>query len=400
MQFSNSDDQYGLIAKAFHWVIAYLVLGLIPVGLGMGMIPNSPLKFEIYAMHKSFGLLVLFLGIGRLLWRFITPAPDHLENHKPWERALAGASHVWLYICIFGMPLSGWLMSSAGEFPVPFFGIQMPALLGKNEGLGNLFFQIHQILAYTLLFILALHIAGALKHHIFDRDETLKRMTWSRAGILTVISLVLLAGSSYALSGLALFKEFTAPRGEEQTAEQQPVTVDSSVVDTSSLPANGWAIVPAKSKIQFKTTLYNAEFTTDLPDVTGDIVFNPDDLAKSNVKVRVGTKDISSGDTERDSTMKGADWLDSENYPDIWFVSDKFEKADDGNYVAVGTLSVKGKTMPLILPFTLELQDKTAHMVATVTVSRLDFGIGEGSWSDEQTVGHNVTIFIDLTALQ
>lgn len=401
MQLTNSDDQYGLIAKFFHWAIAYLILGLIPVGLGMGLIPDSPLKFEVYGMHKSFGLLVFFLGLSRLLWRFITPAPDHLETHKPWERKLASAAHFWLYVCIIGMPLSGWLMSSAGEFPVPFFGIQMPHLIGKDEGLGNLFYEIHEILAYTLLIILGLHIAGALKHHVLDKDETLKRMTWRSAGIITAAALVLLAGASYAVSALALFKDFTQERtGGVTSVAEEAVPVAASSIDTSSLPLHGWAIVPEKTSVKLKATLYGAEFTTTIPDVSGDILFNPYDLLTAEAKVRVGVKSLSSGDTERDASMKGADWLDSENYPDIWFVTNKFEKADGDNYIAIGTLTIKGKTMPLILPFALDADGKSAHMTASVTLNRLDFGIGAGSWEDEQTVGHTVTVLIDLSAIQ
>lgn len=400
MQITNSDDRYGLIAKFFHWTIALLILGLIPVGLGMGIMPNSPLKFEVYALHKSFGLLVFFLGLARLLWRFITPAPDHLESHKPWELALAKASHIWLYVCVIGMPLSGWLMSSAGQFPVPFFGYQMPYLIDKSESLGELFYQVHSILAYTLMFILALHVAGALKHHLIDRDETLQRMTWRRAGIFTVIVLVLEVGTVYAVSGLAIWKQWTMPGEqavENDTKENSPATAQ---VDPASLAKDGWAIVPDKSKVQFSAVLYNADFTTDLNDVTGDIVFNPDDLANADVRVRIGTRNITSGDAERDSNMTGAEWLDSENYPDIWFVADEFEKGEGNNYMAIGRLTVKGKTMPLILPFTLNIRDKTAHMTAKVTINRMDFGVGAESWPDESTVGHAVTIMVDLTAVQ
>ena len=406
MQVMNSDEKYGAVAKLFHWTIAFMILGLIPVGLGMGMMENSPLKLEVYALHKSFGLLVFFLGIARLVWRFITPAPDHLPSHKRWEQMLAKASHAWLYVCIFGMPLSGWLMSSAGEFPVPFFGLQMPDIIGKDEQLGDLFFLVHQVLAYTLLFILALHIAGALKHHFIDRDETLQRMTWGKAGKIAVIILIIEVGGIYALSGATIIRKnfITAPGEEAQKKLQEAppglAAPNYNVPGEKTPGKDGWAIVQGPTKVEFKASLYKTEFTAMTGDVTGDITFNPDDLENAIVKIRVGTKALYSGDQERDNTMKGKEWLDSENYPDIWFVADEFERGEGDNYVAIGTLNIRGKTLPLILPFTLDLSNKKAHMTGSVNLNRLDFDIGAGNWADEGTVSHMVTIMVDLTAVQ
>ena len=69
MQLANTEDEYGLLAKVFHWLIAVLIIGLLPMGLFMSGMENSPLKFEIFALHKSFGLLVFFLGLARVVWR-------------------------------------------------------------------------------------------------------------------------------------------------------------------------------------------------------------------------------------------------------------------------------------------------------------------------------------------
>lgn len=398
MQFTNSDDRFGAVSKTFHWVIAFLILGLIPVGFGMGLIPNSPLKFEVYAMHKSFGLLVFFLGLARLAWRFFSPAPDRLSTHQGWERALASASHFWLYICMIGMPLSGWLMSSANEFSVPFFGAQLPHIIGKNEELAPLFRQTHTILGYSLFVILGLHIAGALKHHILDRDETLQRMSWRKAGLGLAAILILLAGASYVLSVTGIYR--TVMEEKAEASDSAATKAESSETDAAATSANSWQIVTEKSTVNFKVALYGAEFTTEIKDISGDIIFDPDNLEASDVRVRVGTQNLHSGDENRDANMKGKEWLDSENYPDVWFVADKIEKSENDNYVAIGTLSVRGKAMPLILPFTLSLKNSAAHMTGSVNLNRLDYEIGTGNWSDEQTVGHNVSVQIDLSAVQ
>lgn len=396
MKLKNTSGQYGLVAKFFHWAIAFLILGLIPVGLFMGGMENSPLKFEIYAMHKSFGLLVLFLGIARIVWRFVSPPPHHLANHKPWERGLAKASHAWLYVCVIGMPLTGWLMSSASEFPVPFFGLQMPHIIGKDEALGELFYQAHETLAYTLLFVLALHMAGALKHHVIDRDQTLQRMTWAKAGIGVAALVILIAGTSYMLSGLSILKD-----AREHAAEEISETVaGADIAAPDVMDEHGWRIAPDKSRLTFKATLYGSEFEGVFGKFGGTIVFNPDDLSTAMADITIDMKDVKTGDVDRDSSIVGADWFDSEKHPEARFMTTGFERTGDNNYIATGTLVLRGVAMPLNLPFTLDINQNEATMKAETTLDRLDFGIGTGQWVDEKTVGHSVNVLIDLTAVQ
>lgn len=405
MQIGNTDDKYGIVQKSLHWAIAVLILWLIPVGLNMDSMPNSPFKFEIYAMHKSFGLVVFFLGVARLLWRFFSPVPDELETHKPWEVALANAAHFWLYVCILGMPLTGWLMSSAGEFPVPFFGIQMPYLIGKDENLAELFGDAHEILGYTLLFVLSLHMAGALKHHVLDKDETLKRMSWQNAGWGIVVAIVLYAGASYLLSAGSFLTKFMVPQTEgsqeaDVSAAAKPEQI-AETANTSDLGEHGWAIVKDQSKLTFNAVLYNAEFEGVFGDFSGAIIFDPNDLPGSVADIRIGMNDVKTGDTDRDSNIKGSDWFDSENHPYSRFKTIQFESAGEGKYIAVGELTIRGVTLPVSLPFTLDIQGTTAKMQGELTLNRLDFGVGAGpEWQDEKSVGHSVKVKINLTAVQ
>jgi len=399
MEIANTEDEYGLLARAFHWIIAVLILGLLPVGLFMGGMDNSPVKFQIFALHKSFGLLVFFLGLGRIVWRFVSPPPDHLETHAHWEITLASATHFWLYACIIGMPLSGWLMSNAGEFPVPFFGIQMPALIGKDEGLGDLFYNVHAILAYTLLFMLGLHIAGALKHHVIDKDETLERMAFRKDGLLLPAIVILVAGSSYAACAYLIGMDFLDKK-PAQIAAPETATENAAAPSVENLPEHGWAIIPSISKLQFEAVLYKAAFTGEFKNFTGTIIFNPEDVSTAKADITIDMKNVATGDADRDTNIVGTEWFDSEKFPTSRFVSTKFEKADGNNYVAIGDLTIRDKTMPLIIPFTLDIKDKTAHMVGAVKLDRTNFGIGQGQWADESTVGHDVKVMIDLKAAQ
>lgn len=410
MTMMNTEDQYGLVAKSLHWLVAVLILALLPIGLFMGGMENSPFKFQVFAMHKSFGLLVFFLGLLRLVWRlFVSPVPDHMETHKYWEVTLARAAHFWLYVCMIGMPFSGWLMSSAGEYPVPFFGLQMPALMGKNEQLGHFFKETHEILGYTLLFILALHIAGALKHHIMDGDETLQRMTTLRRNWLVTALVVLLAALSYgAVAAISLFgSEEEEERGRPPAMSLQQTEQDSatkaqanSSVDTSKLPEHGWAIVPDNSHLTFQAVVYKEPFTATLKNFSGTIVFNPEDLASAFADIVVDMAQVESGDDNRDQNMAGVDWFDVEAFPQSRFVSKSFEKAGENSYVAVGEITLRGVTMPLAIPFTLDIKDKTAHMIATFSLNRGTFGVGQGQWQADDTVAQDVSVSVDLTAVQ
>lgn len=398
MDIQNTEEEYGALAKFFHWTIAVLILGLLPVGLGMGAMENSPLKLQVFAMHKSFGLLVFFLGLGRIVWRFVSPPPDHLETHAHWEVTLAGAAHFWLYVCIIGMPLSGWLMSNAGEFPVPFFGLQMPALIGKDEDLGHFFREAHEILGFTLLFVLALHIAGALKHHVIDKDITLQRMAFYRPGLLLPALVVLIAGLSYGLSAFGLLKEEDDGEGREYAVAASPLA--TAAVDTSTLGDHEWAIVPAQSKVQFQALVYKAPFTADFHDFSGTIVFDPDDLSTAKADITINMSDITSGDTDRDQNMKGAEWFDVAQFSESHFMSKRFEKGEGNNYVAIGDVTIHGITMPLIIPFTLDLTERKAHMMARFSLDRTHFAVGLGQWEDESAVAHNIDVVIDLIAVR
>lgn len=412
MEISNTEEEYGLVARLFHWSIAVLIIGLLPVGLGMGVMENSPLKFEIYALHKSFGLLVFFLGTGRIVWRFVSPPPEHLETHEHWEVVLASAAHFWLYVCIICMPLSGWLMSSAGEFPIPFFGLHMPALIGKDENLAEFFGEAHEILAYTLLLVLALHVAGALKHHVIDKDETLQRMAFAKAGLGFVGFIVVVLGISYTLSGGVILGEITGkPTAEQQQAQQTP-TLEENVTapaapppvdvakNMAALPAHGWAIIPEVSNLTFEAMMYNTPFTGKLSSFAGEIIFDPEDLSSAKADITVQLQYVATGDEGRDESITGAEWFDVAQYPTARFVSRSFEKAEGDNYVAIGELTLRGITMPLVIPFSLNIENGTAQMKGEVTINRTTYGLGGEQYKDESTVAHDVRVIIDLKAAQ
>ncbi len=177
MIWRNTAQKFGIIHQSLHWIIAILVIAMICVGLYMEEMENGPKLFKIYALHKSVGITVLALVVLRLIWVLSSKHPQSLPNHRAWEKFLAKAIHGLLYVALLAMPLSGWIMSSAKGFSVSVFGLfTLPDLVHPDKGLAQFAVGVHEYAAWILIAMIALHVAGALKHHIIDRDDTLKRM--------------------------------------------------------------------------------------------------------------------------------------------------------------------------------------------------------------------------------
>ena len=182
----NSQDSYGLIARILHWVTALAVLGLF--GLGWWMVDLTYYS-EWYKtapdIHRSIGLILAMLIIFRIIWRSVNPTPQTLSTHKHWEVKSAHAMHLVLYVLLFAMFITGYLISTAKGQPIEVFNwFSVPAIVtGDDLGISNLedrMGEIHEILAYTLIGLAVIHALAALKHHIIDKDETLKRMLGKR----------------------------------------------------------------------------------------------------------------------------------------------------------------------------------------------------------------------------
>jgi cytochrome b561 len=168
---------YTAIAKLFHWGMAFLIVGLMGLGFVMTDLPLSPDKLQYYAWHKWAGVTVFVLVWLRLAWRLFHPAPAYPDSMSPALQRVAHAGHAVLYGLMIVIPVSGWLLSSAKGVPTVWFGIwPLPDLLEKDKALGHLLHEVHEALNIFLLLLLSGHVAAALKHHWFDRDDILKRM--------------------------------------------------------------------------------------------------------------------------------------------------------------------------------------------------------------------------------
>jgi cytochrome b561 len=143
----------------------------------MHELPLSPTKLQLYSYHKWIGITVLLLAGVRVVWRLTHRPPPLPDSVVRWQRQASAVVHGLLYVLILAIPLSGWLMSSAKGFPVVWFGVlPLPDLVGKSRELGELLEEVHEWLNYTLLALVILHVAAALKHHFIERQPFLQRM--------------------------------------------------------------------------------------------------------------------------------------------------------------------------------------------------------------------------------
>jgi cytochrome b561 len=177
MPNQNFPTRYSAVAQGFHWIIAGLIVTQYTLGWIADDLPLGLHKLAVLARHKSFGMTVLMLAVLRLLWRFKNRPPELPAGMSKVERLLAKGTHVIFYVLLFVMPLTGWLMSSAKNYSVSWFGLfTWPDLIGKNEQAFDLLRTTHRSLSWLLFAVAILHILAALKHHFWNKDDVLTRM--------------------------------------------------------------------------------------------------------------------------------------------------------------------------------------------------------------------------------
>lgn len=178
MQLRNTPQRFGLVSRLLHWSVAIAVYGMFALGLWMvtlsyydGWYHKAP------DIHKSIGILLMMGLVIRLVWRAVSPPPPSLASYSRLTRVAATGAHILLYLLLFAILISGYLISTADGKPVSVFGwFDVPATLSDAGVQADLAGQIHLWLAWGVVLLSALHALAALKHHFIDKDDTLRRM--------------------------------------------------------------------------------------------------------------------------------------------------------------------------------------------------------------------------------
>ncbi|MGZ8270454.1 MAG: cytochrome b [Methylophilus sp.] len=195
----SNNNKYTKTAVILHWLIALAIFAMFALGWYMTGLPKeapkqmaydlfdwgiytwqlseeaSPRNFY-FNLHKSVGITILGLVIIRILWRITHKPPALLTSYKAWERKLSTAAHHLLYLLMFVLPVSGLIMAMSGKYGVKWFGLDF--LSGSdNEMIREIFKEAHEVIGFIILLVIALHIVGALKHKLIDKDTTMDRMS-------------------------------------------------------------------------------------------------------------------------------------------------------------------------------------------------------------------------------
>lgn len=180
-------QRYSTVAMAFHWVIAILITAMVFYGWWMEDIRDQAFSGEVpfttveavYNWHKTIGITILILSLGRLGWRLMHTPPPLSPSLKPYEKLAAHGVHWIFYGVMIGAPIMGWITASAGQFPTKLFNsaLTLPRLpVPQNEGFEDLAGSLHGASGWVILILLGLHVGAALKHQFLDKDGNLARM--------------------------------------------------------------------------------------------------------------------------------------------------------------------------------------------------------------------------------
>lgn len=389
IMISNTTNSYGSMARFFHWSIALLILTDIALGLiGDATERNAETAGflqTLYSAHKTIGVTVLALALLRVIWALTQPKPAPLHPDRKAETFVAEVVHWALYGAIFVMPLSGWVIHSAetGFAPIWWpFGQDLP-FVPKSEAVAHVAGAIHGLSAIVIYLTVGAHIAGALKHAIIDRDETIARMTRGTAAGASASK-----GGHFAplIPAVALWAAIIAMPILTQPATEHP---QETAAIASSSDAN-WNV--DSGTLSFTVTQMGAPVVGQFGAWTASIQY--EDAGTGQVEVIIDATSLTLGSVT--AQAKGAEFFDTSNHATAVFAA-QIEQIDGTSHRANGTLTLVGQTVPVVLDFTLDRNGDAATMTSTATLDRRDFGMGSG-YSDETTVGFGVTVDVTLAA--
>lgn len=182
MALKNTADRYGWLSITLHWLVAVVVIGMFAWGLWMMDLGYyDPWRKDAPELHKSVGLCLFAVMLLRLAWRLFTPQPQPLASHSALVKLAAKGGHVALYVVLFALMISGYLISTADGRGIEVFGLfTVPALLSGLPQQEDIAGWLHEVLAWGLIALVSVHALAAVKHHVIDRDATLRRMLGGR----------------------------------------------------------------------------------------------------------------------------------------------------------------------------------------------------------------------------
>lgn len=383
-----SRSRYTSVAIALHWAMAVLLIFMILLGWNMD---DNEGRFQL---HKSVGITILFLALARLGWRFVNPPPPLPDGMTKLEKTASHLVHMAFYALMIGAPLVGWFMVSVSPFQVstvlygalswphiPFTdGLRSEAVYGVAE-----FF--HSKSAWLIFALLALHVAGAVKHEMGAEDGVLKRML---PGLFGKTEPPALPGRGFVFAfggSLVLFAAIAAV----------PMLFSVGNGEAKAAPVAGiesnWDVDYTASEIRFDGVHEGRAFGGTFAAWTADVAFYPDDLERSEVQVVIDTRSIRTGTKLYDDNLRSKEWFNPGEFPESVIVLSDFAEAS-GGYTATATITLKGAAVSIPLAFTLDIAGNEATLSGSAELSRKALNLGQSSDPDAVYVADAVTVTI------
>ncbi|MGC3936915.1 cytochrome b/b6 domain-containing protein [Roseobacter sp. EG26] len=395
MSLTNTATHYGAITKVFHWLTALLILTLIPLGIYANGLPYETSeqlaqKAWMFSLHKTLGVTVFFVALARICWAFSQEKPGLLHPDRKIESLAAETVHWLLYGSLMLVPLSGWIHHAATDGFAPIWwplGQSLP-LVPKSEAVASVSAGLHIVFERVLAASIFLHIAGALKHHLIDKDATLRRMLPGRPEVAKAggghrLVTPLLVAVTVWVGALAIGNTLGL------YAAHGPTITAAALEDVQS----DWQV--QEGEITIAVRQLGSDVEGSFAEWTSAISFDESvtEGKAGSVETTISIGSLTLGSVT--SQALGADFFNAEAFPTAVFAADIVKLEED--YEAQGTLTLKEAAMPVTLPFTLEITEGIATMSGSTTLDRRNYGIGDNQ-KDEASLGFTVAVQISLTA--
>ncbi len=405
--------RYSTGAIILHWLIALALAFQIALGFAM---PKDERGFALFQLHKSIGVTILVLTLARLAWRLAHRPPPAVEGGV--GGFLAKLVHTLLYVFMIGAPLTGWAIVSTDPSGIPtllYSTIPWPHL-PLPGALNEPMEETHEILAWIGLALVALHVAGALRHQFMLKDGLLRRMgpggsAWA-AGLLALLVVALYFGTGMRISSWVVANGGYRPEGREPSPAidsgarvplAAPAAEPTSVATPTDEPTDAEAGPPPVWTIQrggrlgFSVASGDDAYRGSFSDWSGTIKFDPDHPETADIRIDVKLASATLGDATQDEMLQGADFLASGANPTATWRSTSVRQTSPGHYSASGTLSLKGASKPQSLTFTLTGKDLKRHVEGSASIDRNAFGVGTGESAASLAGSVSLTFSFDAT---
>ncbi len=398
----RSSERYSSVAITLHWLIAIAIVGMIIGGMYMtGLEDGAPGQYFLFQLHKSIGITILLLTVSRIIWRVMNPPPPLPDEMNGLEKTASHLVHLGFYGMMVLLPLTGWLYTSISvdlDVPTVLFGVvswpDIPFVDGlKTEATSDAVETTHDLLAKLTLALLALHVAGALKHEFSAEQGVLKRMipgVFGKAdkpqapgrGALTAFGTAL--GAFIIIAGAAPLLGALAGTG--------------GAVAANSDVAPNWAVNADASSISFSGTHDGNAYSGSFGNWDAAIRFDPDAPGDAVVNVTVSMASAEASQKLYSDSLPAPEWFNTSAFPTATVEIVDIAAASDGSYTSTARLTLKEQTVATPFPFTLTIDGDTASMRGEAVFQRKPLDLGQSSDPNGDWVGEDVRVDVVVEA--